>query len=936
MQAAAGPPTSGPREGASAIGGSVDAVRILLMEHELRGVGGPIGSRRAARIPATPSGRFRLPVPNFLASGARRGLAVLLALAGVALAAVAPAGAADAGGPLHVLVISSFHQNIPWQRSFERGLHREFDKAGQKAQLYMEYLDAGRLPDGVSDALWRRYLEAKYRKIEIDVLMTESGPAAGFANRLPGLFARAKRIYLQPFSARDETVDGGAGVTVVNAVDDFSAAIREMQRLVNPRNVYVVADTSTPARQRRLAGFRKALDELRPGFETHYLLDRTMEQLTGQVAGLPDRSAIFYLLIFRDGAGRQFVPYRALELLAERANAPIFTNWESLLGSGIVGGHLISGERLGQSAAKMALGRPAAGTGPVGYGYFYDARQLRRWHIDRDRLPPGAVVRFSAPSLLERYRWEVSALLTALLLLAILSASMFALNIRRKEAEQVARESAREYRVILDQLQDVFYRTDGEGRITMVSPSVKDLLGYAPDEVIGGSLAGYYVNPERRAEFLAALEARGGTIAGFEGELRHKDGHSVLVSTSAHYRRDDAGRVIGVEGVARDIGERRALEEQLRQALKMEAVGQLTGGVAHDFNNLLAVISGNAELLGNRLGEDRMLSAIQRAAMRGAQLTQRLLAFSRKQTLQPRAVDVGELVAGLAGLFGPTLGESVELVTSVVPGTAPVMADPAQLENALLNLAINARDAMPDGGVFEIRCENFRLEKDTTHLGELLTAGDYVRIGVRDSGLGMSDEVLRHALEPFYTTKDVGQGSGLGLSMVYGFARQSGGDVVMDSAPGRGTEVALYLPQAAPPVPGAAAERGAELRRGDGQLVLVLEDEPGVREFAVNVVESLGYRVVAAGDARQARARLDEAGGVDLVLSDIVLPGGVSGPQFVAEARARYPGLRVVFMSGYAREDMTQSGALDHNETVLRKPFSLGELAQAIDERLKG
>lgn len=835
--------------------------------------------------------------------------------------------------PLHVLVVNSFHPDIPWQRSFEKGLRDRIGKSKRPARIYTEYMDMGRLPAAGSLDWFQRYLEAKYRETGIDVLMSESGPATNFVNLRPGLFPDAKRIYLQPAFQRIET---GPQSIVINAADDYEAAIAEMRRLVKPRRLYVIADASTPARQRRLATFKAALEKTAPALETTFLVDLPIDRLRERVASLPPDSAIFYLLIFQDGAGRQFVPYEAARIIAERANAPVFSNWESLLGSGIIGGHLISGELLGEIAAETALGESASQTGPMAYGYYYDARQLRRWNIDASRLPADAAIRFERPSLFARYRWQILATIAALLLLSIVSATMATLNVSLRQARREALENEREYRNILDRLQDVFYRTDTEGRIVMVSPSVENVLGYRPEEVIGERLAEHYVNPDQREQFVARLAEGGGEIFAFEAPLRHKDGRAVTLSTNAHYKFDDEGRIVGVEGVARDVSERKALEDRLRKAQKMEAIGQLTGGIAHDFNNLLAVVSGNSELLAGRIGDNKNLAAIRRAARRGADLTQRLLAFSRQQALKPEPIDLNDLIAGLVELLRATLEESIAVETRSAGNMWPVQADSSQLENALLNLALNARDAMGRGGTLTIRCENIHLEEQTAQFGEPLRAGDYVRISMADTGIGMSDQEISRAIEPFYTTKDVGQGSGLGLPMVYGFARQSGGDISIESAPGAGATVSIYLPRTDIAMREAKRRAEAELKRGDGQRILVLEDEPDVRNITVQTLRFLGYDVTEAGDAREALDKLDAMGGADLVLSDIVLPGHFSGPQFVAEARSRYPGIRAVFMTGYAPENTELNDLLNQGQAVLLKPFPIVDLAKTLHDSLNG
>jgi signal transduction histidine kinase len=398
--------------------------------------------------------------------------------------------------------------------------------------------------------------------------------------------------------------------------------------------------------------------------------------------------------------------------------------------------------------------------------------------------------------------------------------------------------------------------------------------------------------------------------------------------------RDEIGELAAVfDQMTTDLEQ---TNEQLRQSQKMEAIGQLTGGVAHDFNNLLAVILGNAELLEHRSKDNRSLvRAILRAATRGAELTHRLTAFSRQQPLQPRPVDLAALVAGMSDILGRTLGETIEIETVAESGLWLARADSGQVENSLLNLAINARDAMAGGGKLTIECANAQLtEAHALHNSEALV-GDYVTLAVSDTGAGMSDAVLERVFEPFFTTKDIGEGSGLGLSMVYGFARQSGGHVTINSAVGQGTTVKLYLPRwegTAVRVEKAATD---EVPRGRGEVVLVVEDDPDVRELAVKMLDGLGYSVIEAPTANTARTALDGAGGIDLVLSDVVLPAGTSGPAFVREARTRYPGLKAVFMSGHMGGVAKRNGL--PGPVVLNKPFQRREIAEALraalDER---
>ncbi len=397
--------------------------------------------------------------------------------------------------------------------------------------------------------------------------------------------------------------------------------------------------------------------------------------------------------------------------------------------------------------------------------------------------------------------------------------------------------------------------------------------------------------------------------------------------------RDEIGDLSrGINRMAVDLSE---TQERLRRSHRLEAVGQLTGGVAHDFNNLLAVIMGNAELLKNRLGtDDKLLDDILRATQRGEELTQRLLAFSRQQPLQPQVIDLGELVSGMSELLTRTLGETIGIEIGAEPDLWLVSADPGQVENALLNLALNARDAMPDGGKLTITSANARLDGVIPEGGSEPMAEDYVVLAVGDTGYGMTAEVQAHAFEPFYTTKEVGQGSGLGLSMVYGFAKQSGGHVKIDSEEGRGTTVELYLPRAAPAARSEEASQKRTFQHGRGEVILVIEDDPNVRDLVVRMVEGLGYRVLEAPDVAAARKLLAGGTDVDLVLSDVLLPGGTSGPEFAAEEQSTRPGLKFIFMSGYPAGAGKLNSVLGPDKVLLGKPFQLQQLAAAVSKEL--
>ena len=379
---------------------------------------------------------------------------------------------------------------------------------------------------------------------------------------------------------------------------------------------------------------------------------------------------------------------------------------------------------------------------------------------------------------------------------------------------------------------------------------------------------------------------------------------------------------------------RARIEEELRQAHKMEALGQLTGGVAHDFNNLLAVIIGNLEIVEqsdslDAPGREYLREAIE-AADRGAALTQRLLALSRRQALRAEPIEVGALIHGVRNLLERSLGERIRV--DLGDGATPLhcVADRAQLEGTLLNLAVNARDAMPDGGALSIRASRVAVDEAYAASHPEAQPGEYVAISMRDTGTGIAADILDRVLEPFFTTKDVDEGTGLGLSMAYGFAKQSGGYLAIDSAVGEGTEVRIHLPLAEAPLPALEGDAGVGDFRGRGESVLVVEDDPPVRRLVVALLDELGYRVRTAGDGEEALAALESAPPVDLLLSDVMLPDGLSGRELAREVAERQPPVKVLLMSGYAQKVLEREGPLAPGEVLLYKPFRKIELARRI------
>ena len=391
------------------------------------------------------------------------------------------------------------------------------------------------------------------------------------------------------------------------------------------------------------------------------------------------------------------------------------------------------------------------------------------------------------------------------------------------------------------------------------------------------------------------------------------------------------------EAMVQRFREIEATESQVRQAQKMEAIGQLTGGVAHDFNNILTVITGTIEILGEAVKDSPHLARITNmmgaAAARGADLTKHLLAFARRQPLQPRSVDVNALVIEAARLLRPTLGEQIEIESMLAHDSAPALIDPSQLSTAILNLALNARDAMPNGGKLTLETRNVVLDENYAAMSSEVNPGNYVMIAVSDSGEGIPASLLEKVFEPFYTTKDVGKGSGLGLSMVYGFVKQSNGHIRIYSEEGHGTTVKLYLPQAVGVADALPAEAGiSEFVRGD-ESILIVEDDALVREYVVTQISRLGYDTLAANNAAEALAIINGPERIDLLFTDVIMPGGMNGRQLAIEAQTRRPGLKILYTSGYTENAIVHHGRLDAGVLLLPKPYLGSDLGADDQDR---
>jgi PAS domain S-box-containing protein len=491
-------------------------------------------------------------------------------------------------------------------------------------------------------------------------------------------------------------------------------------------------------------------------------------------------------------------------------------------------------------------------------------------------------------------------------------------------------QEVEERRRIFETSHDLILVTDPAGNFIQVSPSAITILGYAPAEMIGHS-ATEFIHPDdlenTRSEMRAAR--RGQSKRNFETRYVNKDGKPVSLNWSGTWSEPVRRHFF----IGRDLTEKQTAEAQMRHVQKMDAIGQLTGGVAHDFNNILTVITGTIGILEEAVaGQPELVSIaklIDEAAERGASLTKHLLAFARKQPLQPREIDVNALVLEAAKLLHPTLGEQVEIKPLLADDAWTALVDPSQLTTAVLNLALNARDAMPNGGKLALETNNVYLDENYANMHSEVTAGNYVMVAVSDTGAGIPAALLERVFDPFFTTKEVGKGTGLGLSMVFGFVKQSGGHIKIYSEEGHGTSVKMYLPRATGLNQTAAEELVSSNVEGGHEAILVVEDDSMVRRYVVTQVENLGYTTLEAANAAEALKIIDTAR-IDLLFTDVIMPGTMNGRQLVEEALKRKPSLKVLYTSGYTENAIVHHGRLDSGVLLLAKPYRKSELARML------
>ncbi|HWQ34687.1 MAG TPA: response regulator [Blastocatellia bacterium] len=515
----------------------------------------------------------------------------------------------------------------------------------------------------------------------------------------------------------------------------------------------------------------------------------------------------------------------------------------------------------------------------------------------------------------------------------------------RHRLEKELKESRNRLAITLQSIGDGVISTDSHGIITYLNPVAEELTGWTKEEATGRELSEVFNILDETTEAVApnpmTRAIRDGVIVGLQNHtvLVSRSGRRVFIEDSAAPIRDEKGRITGGILVFHSVNERRHLEDQLRQAQKMEAIGRLAGGIAHDFNNITTVVYGQSELLLKRLSESdparNNVEEIKKAGERAASLTRQLLAFSRKQILQPRVLDLNEIILEMEDMLRRLIGEDIELTLSLAPALGKVKADPGQLQQVLLNLVINARDAMPQGGRLIIETADVELSEGLASEPDTVAPGRYVMVAVSDTGTGMTPEVQERIFEPFFTTKEQSKGTGLGLSTVYGIVSQSGGCIRVHSEPGAGTSFSIYLPQAEEDIPEAGEAEPLITAPAGGETILLVEDEAMLRRLFHEILEMDGFNVLEAANGREALQMSERyQGRLHLLITDVIMPQ-MSGYELADQLLQRHPGLKIIFMSGYTDDVQVQRSINNQGVMFIQKPFTPEALERKIREALE-